>query len=260
MAIKIDKKKFAERLKILMSESNETVYSLADLTNLTAPTISRYANAEMAPKIPTIEKISRLFKVNPSWLMGLDVPRELPKSLSIGSSFSDKEVTHIQKYRRLDQHGQKAVDLILDIELERVESMNVISLPFIDNEPKVIYLPLPLQEASAGSGEFADDDTCENIAVYYNEHTKKADYLMRVHGDSMEPDMFDGDILLVRNQPAVEIGEIGVFINDGERYVKEFGGDCLVSHNERYADIALSLDSYCIGKVIEVLRPEWIAK
>ena len=83
---------------------------------------------------------------------------------------------------------------------------------------------------------------------------------MRVHGDSMEPEIYDGDMILVRSQPAVELGETGIFIRDGERYVKIYRGDYLESLNPDYDDIPLEEFSKCIGKVIGVLKPEWIAK
>ena len=127
-------------------------------------------------------------------------------------------------------------------------------------EQKIIYLPEPIQSASAGTGQIADDDTAEQVAVYYNEKTSKADYIMRVSGDSMEPKFMNGDRVLVRSQPAVEIGEIGIFIVDGEQYVKIYRGSYLESLNPQYNNIEVSERSFCRGKVIGVLDPEWIAE
>lgn len=74
---KVDKYSFAKRLKELMEENNETTYSVAEVVHLTAATISRYLKGEMAPKITTVEVLARHFNVNPAWLLGYDVPREL---------------------------------------------------------------------------------------------------------------------------------------------------------------------------------------
>ncbi|WP_084524362.1 helix-turn-helix domain-containing protein [Lutispora thermophila] len=49
-----------------METHNETVYSLAEIVHLSPATISRYSNAEMAPKITTIEVLANHFNVNPS--------------------------------------------------------------------------------------------------------------------------------------------------------------------------------------------------
>ncbi|RKJ48541.1 S24 family peptidase [bacterium 1XD42-1] len=76
----------------------------------------------------------------------------------------------------------------------------------------------------------------------------------------MEPKFMNGDRVLVRSQPSVEIGEIGIFIVDGEQYVKIYRGSYLESLNPQYNDIEVSERSFCRGKVIGVLDPEWIAE
>ena len=68
----------------------------------------------------------------------------------------------------------------------------------------------------------------------------------------------DGDRLLVRSQPAVDPGEIGIFIHRGERFVKVYRETFLESYNPNYEDIPVEEDTRCIGKVICVLAPEWI--
>ncbi len=128
----------------------------------------------------------------------------------------------------------------------------------LHDDSKIIHLPEPIQAASAGTGEFADDDTSEQVTVLYNKWTAKADYIMRVHGDSMEPQIHDGDRVLVREQPSVRLGETGVFIRGGDRFIKIYRGDHLESANPAYQDVGLDEESRCIGKVIGVLDPDWI--
>lgn len=166
----------------------------------------------------------------------------------------------VKKYRLLDTFGQEAVDRIIDVELKRCiyESNQGRGAEEIAREPRVLYLPEPLQKASAGRGALADDDSSEQIKVLHNSHTIKADYIMTVSGDSMEPEISDGERLLIREQPAVEDGELGIFLRGGERYVKRLLGGALVSANPAYPDIPLDEDSRCIGKVISVLDPSWV--
>ena len=68
----------------------------------------------------------------------------------------------------------------------------------------------------------------------------------------MMPDYLDGDILLVRQQDAVPMGELGVFTLDGEGYFKRFGGDRLISLNPAYPDISLARFEQvsCSGQVV----------
>ena len=65
-------------------------------------------------------------------------------------------------------------------------------------------------------------------------------FALRIAGDSMiEAGFWDGDYAIVRQQPKVESGEIGVAIIDGQATVKRFrwldgGGLMLVPENEKY--------------------------
>lgn len=127
----------------------------------------------------------------------------------------------------------------------------------IDNEDEdgYIYLDFPDLPVSAGTGVYLHDDYAEQIRVPINNETLRANYALRVAGDSMEPRFYDGDIVLVETQPSVKVGEIGIFIYEGEAYIKEFGGDRLISLNSKYDDKQITdfNSFYCKGLVIGVL-------
>ena len=171
---------------------------------------------------------------------------------------SDEEIQIVQDYRNLDVHGKSIVKVVITEEKRRMNEVVTASVSKSAN--KLIYIPEPLQSASAGTGEFSDDDIAEQVAVLYNKYTSKADYIMRVHGNSMEPQIFDGDRVLVRSQPAVDLGETGIFILNGDRYVKIYRGSYLESANPTYANVPVCEDGRCIGKVISVLNPEWVVE
>ena len=123
-------------------------------------------------------------------------------------------------------------------------------------EPKnnlfIEYYDLPV---SAGTGIYLDHDAKNMIEVEKTPLTAEANFALRVAGDSMKPLYNNGDTILIKSQPFVKDGEIGVFIVNGEGYVKKFGGNCLISINPEYKDIKLNdYDQvYCKGKVIGVL-------
>ena len=125
----------------------------------------------------------------------------------------------------------------------------------LEESPNTIFIEQYLLPVSAGTGVYLDNCDKEMIEVEENELTLEANFALRVSGDSMEPDFKDGDVLIIRSQPTVKVGEIGIFILDGEGYVKEFGGDCLISHNKKYENIKLNEYSeiYCRGLVLGVL-------
>ncbi len=76
MAQSVDREVFARRLRELMARSKETTYTLAQRLHMHPGTVSRYANGRMTPKVPTVEMLARVFKVDPAWLMGGDGPME----------------------------------------------------------------------------------------------------------------------------------------------------------------------------------------
>ena len=67
----------------------------------------------------------------------------------------------------------------------------------------------------------------------------------------MEPLYYDGDILLVEPCKEINIGEIGIFIVDGDSFVKKLGKDILISVNEDYSDIPITEETHCLGLVVD---------
>lgn len=134
--------------------------------------------------------------------------------------------------------------------------------PDNEGEDDYIYLDFPDLPVSAGTGVYLHDDYAEQIKVTINDETSRANYALRVEGDSMEPLFFDGDIVLVETQPSVKVGEIGIFIYEGEAYIKEFGGNRLISANSKYEDKKITdfNNFYCKGLVIGALDKKDILK
>ena len=87
-------------------------------------------------------------------------------------------------------------------------------------------------------------------------------FLLRVRGESMlEAGVFDGDLVVVREQPSVEQGEMCAALVEGEATVKFFrrtrgGAVFLDPANAHYDPIPVSdaQDARVMGKVVTVLR------
>lgn len=108
-------------------------------------------------------------------------------------------------------------------------------------------------KVSAGVGEWlSTPDEWENIIVLDTPQSRKADFALTIQGNSMLPDFEDGDIVLVKQQSAVEIGQICIYTVDGYGYIKKFGGDRLISLNKKYKDIILKdyQNIICNGLVV----------
>ncbi len=182
----------------------------------------------------------------------------------------------VKKYRLLDPYGKEAVDCVLDVESRRCEAARKEQLEQAaealrkkreqSEAAEEIAPPIPLHQpyaqvaAAEGAGAFLLDDGYEEISVEMNKYTKQADVILKVVGRSMEPVIADGDRVLVRQQPSVRIGEIGVFIVDGQGYLKEYQADRLVSLNPDIDDVLVGdlQSAECYGKFIKVLNPDWV--
>lgn len=102
----VTKEIFSKRLKELMSDNNETTYSIGEMLNLSAATISRYTDGKMAPKITTIYSMATHFNVNPVWLMGYDVEKKI-KSQDTITNLSEEETMLLENFNKLNDLGKK---------------------------------------------------------------------------------------------------------------------------------------------------------
>ena len=83
-------------------------------------------------------------------------------------------------------------------------------------------MPVSNLSVSAGTGAFLDEGTFEMIQFPENSVPAGAEFGVRVSGNSMEPVYHDGQIVWVQQCESLAIGQVGVFIYDGEGYLKVY--------------------------------------
>jgi phage repressor protein C with HTH and peptisase S24 domain len=153
------------------------------------------------------------------------------------------EINHIKKYRSLSDYDKETVNGL-------VNRLSDKPTEFVQIMPPII-VPFYGEVASAGTGQFVFDDIPpEMIEIENNMNNMHVDFAIGVNGDSMEPTYSDGDTLLIKKQDSINIGEIGIFMIDGEAFVKELGDGVLISHNKDYEDRQINENTICLGKVI----------
>jgi SOS-response transcriptional repressor LexA len=121
---------------------------------------------------------------------------------------------------------------------------------FPSREVKLFYLP-----ASAGPGEFLDSSDSFEMVTLPEDAPKETDFMIRIQGDSMEPQFLDGETVYVKQQKTVENGEIGIFGLEGKSYIKKFrstpDGSFLISLNPKYDPIPINAEDFVVfGKVV----------
>ena len=193
---------------------------------------------------PDCDKLAKLCD-----LLGVSAD-ELIGCKSMAQRPTATEWTTLQKYRALDEHGKEVVDYLIDSEYKRVTALTR------KPKPRMLKIDWFAQPASAGTGNFLDSDLAEDLFVPESAEAEEADFVISVGGDSMEPTYHDGDKVFVEKCDSVDIGEVGIFVVNGDVYIKELGNKCLISHNEKYKPIRIgeSDSVYCCGRVIGVVE------
>ncbi len=241
------------RIKEARENQGLTQTELGRIVGVTGSAITNYENETSHPKAPVMYKLIEALKVDANYLFQDCV--KLPKEVS---DVTLAEYEHIKKYRFISIHcpeGASVVDAIVDREYSiagklREQEMRIVK-EFIPS--RIISYHQKL--ASAGTGQVVFDDTLINgIEIPDTPKYKHVSYAIGVNGRSMEPAFYDGDILLIEPTCQIEVGEIGIFIVDGEAYVKKLGKEELISLNRGHPNISLTEYSNCMGRVVDRLN------
>ena len=219
---------------------------LARRLNITSNSVSNWECGRSRPDVALLPELCRVLEITPFELMGMKDP----------TVYNEHEKLHMENYRKLKTRDRFLVDTMMD---------NMLMMREAENMPKLIRLPYFEKPLAAGIGDPTEfEGLSEEIYLYDSDEYRRADYVFRVNGDSMEPDYRNGDLVLVERVPSglrLQEGEIGAFIVGNEMYIKEFRADGLHSLNKMYDVLKFDEEQsvYLIGKVLTVLAPEAIA-
>jgi len=124
----------------------------------------------------------------------------------------------------------------------------------------VRHVPL-VGDVAAGTGVLAQENVEEVMSLPERFTGTGSTFMLRVRGESMvDLGIFDGDFVVVRQQPEAEVGDVVVAgIPDGEATVKTFdrrqGKVVLTPANPAFSPMELDPEDVTIfGKVVTVLR------
>lgn len=242
-----------DRIKEARLKCGFTQEQLASIVGVAKSTITGYEKGNRIPTAAMVGTLADATNVDANFLYQDEV-KELHENRATPEEFENI----IKKYRILDSHGKDIVDMILNKEVERVikleKANNAEILDFQTNSSTQRTRTLHYYQrlASAGTGQFVFDDVpVDLIEIPDIPEYKKVKYAIGVNGRSMEPLYYDGDVLLVEPCKEIDIGEIGIFIVDGDSFVKKFGKNILISVNEDYSDIPISKETHCLGLVVD---------
>ncbi len=113
---------FNDRLKEARIANGLTQKQLAEKLGIAGTTVTGYEKGNSEPNVNTIGKIMEVLRVDANFLWQDEI-QELNTD-----DFSIPEIKMIKKYRKLDTHGKKIVDMVLDEEHSRCSSVAPIHL------------------------------------------------------------------------------------------------------------------------------------
>ena len=240
-----------ERIFTILSQNKLSQKDFAKIIDVNEKTVSAWKKNNSLPPLDKISNISDCLGVSIDYLL---TGKE--KSSSAVELDSDEQLL-IGYFKNLSDIS-KGIILGRAEQLAELEKI-VADEPVDEEEPEeqeTIFREFATLKASAGTGEqLIDDPEQDFIEVVKNDMTLQAKFAIQIHGDSMEPEYANGDIVLVKAQPQIDIGQIGIFTVNDMGYIKKLGTDRLISVNPEYDDIYFEegQDIRCKGLVIGTL-------
>ncbi|MEY8539047.1 XRE family transcriptional regulator [Lactococcus muris] len=227
---------FYERLQSLAKENNKSFNQIEKDLNYGKNTLYRYKVQN--PTQERLLELSKYFNVSTDYLLGITDTKQLTSTES--------------ELSQLNEINQKRTTNLVKRLLKEQE-------PPVTSEELFPYHVMD-QALSAGLG-YVYTDELNYSTVYWN---KEIDYDMAtwIKGDSMEPEFYSGEVVLIKEQNVPDYnGQICAVDWDGNSFIKkvyvEDDGYTLVSINDKYADRFVSWyeEPRIIGKVIAHFVP-----
>jgi len=187
-------------LREIRKSKGMTMKQLGKLVGVTESAIGLWETGKREPNQEMLLKLGEALDCSVLDIMGADTIIRI-----------HRESPMVQKYNALDKHGKTIVDFVLEVEYQRCTKAEEVA-----EKPRTKIIPLFC--AAAGPGEPPSQDGFEDYEV---DEASPARFAVKISGDSMEPELHDGDIVLCRRKRP-EIGEIAVMMVNGAIYVKQY--------------------------------------
>lgn len=222
---------------------------LADILQIARSSVR---NWEAGITRPDPEYLYRMFTI-------LDVePNEFFGIGGVGSLLTLDERQLIDNYRALDDAGKEDLTTIAETLVDK-SHVRVLKRAY-DRETPMLDMSRAI---AAGDGaDWEDYPEKEYVLLHDSPQVARADEIFHVNGDSMEPQFYDGDHVLVEYCTPDDLrpGDIGVFQVPGHgAVIKQVACDRLHSLNPKFDDIIPDEDgATAIGRVLCVVTKDMV--
>ena len=232
-----------QNLNSILKKRKITQKELCQQIGITESKLSYWLTKGKSIPSEYIVPICEYLNISPIFLL---IGQEIDSKNQV--TLSKEEIEFIKEYRYLSNKSKSeirnALNHLYEIE-KRMETTKEFATPTVQVRHSIF-------KVSAGVGEWLSDEKWNMITILDTPQARKATFALTIEGDSMMPDFENGDIVLVRQQDAVDIGQICIYTIEGKGYIKKYGGDRLISLNDDYDDIIFKdyQDIHCKGLVI----------
>lgn len=227
----------------LLEEKNKKPSELCAYIGINTSNFTNWKNRNTDPPAKYIYPICEFLGVSTDYLLtGKEKSPSAEQSAKEQLSPDEQEL--LENYRRLSEHDKGKVigkaEALAELTSEQQEKKTeLIPLYYVDNK------------VSAGLGaSLSDYEQGDTVYVPETPESRRADFVLKISGDSMEPRFYDGEYVLVRSQPVVEVGQIGIFGNNGDGLIKKLGNGQLISINKKYKPLIVTENTICFGLVL----------
>ena len=232
-----------QNLNSILKKRKITQKELCQQIGITESKLSYWLTKGKSIPSEYIVPICEYLNISPIFLL---IGQEIDSKNQV--TLSKEEIEFIKEYRYLSNKSKSEIRNTLNhlYEIEkRMETTKEFATPTVQVRHSIF-------KVSAGVGEWLSDEKWNMITILDTPQARKATFALTIEGDSMMPDFENGDIVLVRQQDAVDIGQICIYTVEGKGYIKKYGGDRLISLNDNYDDIIFKdyQNIHCQGLVI----------
>ena len=213
---------FGHNLTALREQSGLTRKELAERLDLPYTTLRNYETDQREPGYQLLRRMAAFFSVTVDELLGEGgAARPRPAA----PACSEEALRVARDYEGLDRHGRNLTRILIAEEQKRMaEERRRRETGEEEGVRRTRVIPLYYTPAAAGMTSPAAGEDFDYIEVGSDTASWKADFAVKIDGDSMEPYIQDGSTGFVNREP-LENGDVGIFCVDGDMICKQYYKD-----------------------------------
>jgi len=260
----------AGRIKHIREHFKHTQSEFAKKIGISTTHMNRIEKQTREPSNALLKVICIEFNVNEQWLRTGEGEMFVQKADDAVEAFlskikaTDVEKTFIKTYVKLNDFQRKVFqDYLKEVQKELIpkstndieEYSKELTIAEEKQEYRVDYEVVVYGKVAGGTPILAIEEKGKTVKTNI-----KCDCALQLAGNSMSPEYNDGDILLIKRQPWLENGEVGIILimkaaeiaeATCKKFYQENGNVVLKSINPAYNDIKIkNTDIMVFGKVV----------